>query len=209
MIAALKKKKPTIEILTDDNYMVLKARKIGCQYGAEVSSFSLFKLLGPEGVGCLVGKAEILNLIRKKMYSGGSKVQGYEAMDALRSLVYAPVAFAIQAEEADKIVEQLNSGEAGVKEAYIVNAQSRVVLVELERPIAKKVLRECRKLGAASYPVGSESKYEIPALFYRVSGTFRAAYPEMEETTIRINPMRAGKDTVLRVLREAIAKASD
>lgn len=208
VIQAIKKAKPEMTILTDDNYVVFKAEKIGCQLGADVSAFSLFKLFGPEGVGCLVGKAELLNRVRRKMYSGGSKVQGHEAMEALRSMVYAPVSFAIQAEEANKIVAELNAGEAGVKQAYIVNAQSRVVLVELEQPIAKKVLAESRKLGAASYPVGSESKYEIPALFYRVSGTFRAAYPEMEDTTIRINPMRAGKDTVLRILREAIAKAS-
>ncbi|RRD96248.1 aminotransferase class V-fold PLP-dependent enzyme [Clostridiales bacterium COT073_COT-073] len=208
VIDFLKKVKPELEILTDDNYVVFKSEKIGCQLGAEVSAFSLFKLLGPEGIGCLAGKREVLDSVRKKMYSGGSKVQGHEAMEALRAMVYAPVAFAIQAEVADKIVEELNSGETGVKQAYIVNAQSRVILVELERPIAKKVLEESRKLGAASYPVGSESKYEVPALFYRISGTFRAAYPEMEETTIRINPMRAGQDTVLRILREAIAKAS-
>ncbi len=205
----LKRMKPTIEILTDDNYVVFKAPRIGCQAGADVSAFSLFKLFGPEGIGCLIGKKEMLDAVRQRMYSGGSKVQGHEAMDALRSMVYAPVSFAIQSETADQIVRILNAGEPGIKEAYIVNAQSRVILVELKKPIAKKVLAISRSLGAASYPVGSESRYEIPALFYRVSGTFRAAYPEMEETTIRINPMRAGKETVLRILREAVAKAEE
>lgn len=205
----LKKMKPEIEILTDDNYVVFKAPKIGCQLGADVSAFSLFKLFGPEGIGCLIGRKEVLDAVRGKMYSGGSKVQGHEAMEALRSMVYAPVSFAIQSETADQIVKVLNAGEPGIKQAYIVNAQSRVILVELEKPIAKKVLAASRGLGAASYPVGSESRYEVPALFYRVSGTFRAAYPEMEETTIRINPMRAGKETVLRILREAVAKAEE
>lgn len=193
VIDKLKEVKPSLVILTDDNYVVFKAHKIGCQLGAEVSAFSLFKLFGPEGIGCLVGSKKVLDAIRAKMYSGGSKVQGHEAMEALRSMVFAPVSFAIQREEADKIVAELNSNVKGIKQAYIANAQSRVILVEFEKPIAKKVLAESRKLGAASYPVGSESRYEVPPLFYRVSGTFRAADPKMEEATIRINPMRAGK----------------
>lgn len=208
VIKVLKQKKEGLLILTDDNYVVFKSHRIGCQLGADVSAFSLFKLFGPEGIGCLIGKANVLDSVRKKMYSGGSKVQGHEAMEALRSMIYAPVSFAIQSEVADQIVEEINNGITGIKQAYIVNAQSRVILVEFEKPIAKRVLEESRHLGAASYPVGSESKYEIPALFYRVSGTFKAAYPEMEETTIRINPMRAGKETVLRILKEAMKRAN-
>jgi hypothetical protein len=61
----------------------------------------------------------------------------------------------------------------GVKDAFIVNAQSKVLLVEFTEPIAKKVLVEAEKLGAAPYPVGSESKYEFVPMFYRISGAFQ------------------------------------
>lgn len=195
-------------ILIDDNYVVMKAEKIGVQLGADASAFSLFKLLGPEGVGCVVGKKHIIDKIRKMNYSGGSQVQGHEAMDALRSMVYTPVSFAIQAEEGNKIIDRLNSGEIeGIQSAFIANAQSRVILVELKEPIAKRVLEISAKLGAAPYPIGAESRYEVTAMFYRVSGTFLKSDPGLADSMIRINPMRAGADTVLRILKASIGQA--
>ncbi len=208
VIGKLKAMNPSLQILVDDNYTAMKAPKIGAQLGADASAFSLFKLLGPEGVGCIVGTRAVIEKVRKINYSGGSQVQGYEAMEALRSMVYVPVALAIQAEQGTAVVDRLNAGELdGVKNAFIANAQSRVILVELEEPIAKEVLVEAEKLGAAPYPVGAESRYEIEAMFYRVSGTFLAANPDFEQSMIRINPMRAGADTVIRVLKEAIKAA--
>ncbi|GAA0182249.1 PLP-dependent transferase [Clostridium sediminicola] len=208
VIKKIKETKEDIDILIDDNYVVMKAEKAGVQLGADASAFSLFKLLGPEGIGCVVGKKSIIEKIRNINYSGGSQVQGYEAMDALRSLVYAPVSLAIQAEEGNKIIDRLNSGEIkGIKNSFIANAQSRVILVEFEEPIAKKVLEHSSKLGAAPYPIGAESRYEIAAMFYRVSGTFLKSDPRLADYMIRINPMRAGADTVLRVLKEAINSA--
>ncbi|SKC81753.1 aminotransferase class V-fold PLP-dependent enzyme [Maledivibacter halophilus] len=208
VINKLKSVNNDMTILVDDNYVVMKAEKIGVQLGADVSAFSLFKLLGPEGLGCVAGKGSIIDKIRQMNYSGGSQVQGHEAMNALRSLVYAPVSLAIQAEEGNKIVYRLNSGEVrGIKSSFIANAQSRVVLVEFEKPIAKDVLKYSSKLGAAPYPIGAESKYEVTAMFYRVSGTFLKSNPKLEDYMIRINPMRAGADTVIRVLKEAIDKA--
>ena len=68
-----------------------------------------------------------------------------------------------------------------------------------------KMLEEAQKRGALPYPVGAESKYEIPPLFYRLSGTFRQANPQSEHCAIRINPNRSGEETVLRILRESIA----
>lgn len=207
VIKKIKETKEDIEILIDDNYVVMKAEKAGVQLGADASAFSLFKLLGPEGIGCVVGKKSIIEKIRNLNYSGGSQVQGYEAMDALRSLVYAPVSLAIQAEEGNKIIDRLNSGEIeGIKNSFIANAQSRVILVEFEQPIAQKVLEHSSKLGAAPYPIGAESRYEIAAMFYRVSGTFLKSDPRLADYMIRINPMRAGADTVLRVLKESINK---
>ncbi|HHW56813.1 MAG TPA: aminotransferase class V-fold PLP-dependent enzyme [Clostridia bacterium] len=197
-----------VPIIIDENYVVMKAPYIGVQLGADVSVFSMFKLLGPEGIGCVVGKKYIIDEIRKITYSGGSQVQGPEAMEALRSLVYTPVLLAIQAMQVDEIVKRLNAGEIkGVKKAYVANAQSRVVLVEFEEPIAAKVLKYAEEMGAVPYPVGSESRYEIGAMFYRVSGTFIKNNPDIKNYVIRINPMRAGADTVIRILKEAVKKS--
>ena len=96
----------------------------------------------------------------------------------------------------------------GVRHAFVANAQSRVVLVELEEEIAESVLKEAEKLGAAPYPVGAESKYELAPMFYRVSGTFRASDPALEHRMIRINPMRGGADTVIRILKESIERVT-
>lgn len=209
VIKKLKELNKDMTILVDDNYVVMKAERIGAELGADASAFSLFKLLGPEGIGCVVGKKAVIDGIRKLNYSGGSQVQGHEAMDALRSLVYAPVALAIQAEEGNKIVDRLNAGEVeGIQAFFLANAQSRVVLVQFERPVAKKVLEYAAKLGAAPYPVGAESRYEITAMFYRISGTFIESNPELEEYMIRINPMRAGADTVIRILKAAVEKVA-
>lgn len=208
VIKVIHQVKRDIPIITDDNYAVMKVRKIGVQCGAQLSAFSLFKLLGPEGIGCLIGKSSYVSKVIELNYSGGSQVQGHEAMSALRGLVYAPVQLAIQAEVNEELVLRLNNGEVkGVKNAFIANAQSKVLLVELERNIAKKVLMEAEKLGAAPNPVGAESKYEFVPMVYRVSGTFRASDPTLEERMIRINPMRSGADTIIRIIREAIERA--
>jgi hypothetical protein len=196
-----------IPIVVDDNYVVMKAPKIGVQLGADISAFSMFKLLGPEGIGCVVGRKSFIDKIRKANYSGGSQVQGPEAMDALRSLVYAPVSFAIQAEQCDIIARRLNNNEVdGIKKAYIANSQSRVVIVEFKDPIAKLVLKYAEELGAVPYPVGSDSRYEIGAMFYRVSSSFIRDNPEIDKYAIRINPMRAGAETVIRILKEAVSQ---
>ena len=94
--------------------------------------------------------------------SGGMQTQGHEALDVLHGLVYAPVALAIQAQVNDTCVRRLVSGEIPeVKDAFLANAQSKVLLVEFREPIAEAVLREAEKLGAAPNPVGAESKYEM------------------------------------------------
>lgn len=208
VIKVIRTVKVDIPIITDDNYAVMKVRKIGVQCGAQLSAFSLFKLLGPEGIGCLIGERSYIDKVIAFNYSGGSQVQGHEAMAALRGLIYAPVQLSIQAEVNEELVLRLNNGEVcGVKNAFIANAQSKVLLVELEENIAKKVLIEAEKLGAAPNPVGAESKYEFVPMVYRVSGTFRAADPSLEERMIRINPMRSGADTIIRIIRESIEKS--
>jgi hypothetical protein len=89
----------------------------------------------------------------------------------------------------------------------VANAQSRVVIVELDKPVAPAVLERAAALGAAPYPVGAESRYEIAPLFYRVSGTFLRSDPSLGARMIRINPMRAGAETVVSILRRALAEA--
>jgi O-acetylhomoserine/O-acetylserine sulfhydrylase-like pyridoxal-dependent enzyme len=196
-----------IPIITDDNYAAFKVSKIGCQYGADLSTFSTFKLLGPEGIGCVVGKKEYIEIINSSQYSGGSQTQGHEALEVLRGLVYAPVALAIQAEVNEELLIRLNNGEIeAVKTAFLANAQSKVLLVEFKEEIAAQVLLEAEKLGAAPNPIGAESKYEIVPMFYRVSGTFRSSDTSLEKRMIRINPMRSGADTVIRILEEALRR---
>lgn len=128
-------------------------------------------------------------------------------MDVLHGLVYAPVALALEAGVSEECVQRLNAGEIPeVKQAFVANAQSKVILVEFKEKIAKTILKEAENLGAAPYPVGCESKYEMVPLFYRISGTFRKTDPLLEERMIRINPLRAGSDTVIRIIKESIER---
>lgn len=155
-----------VPALTDDNYAVMKVARIGCECGANVSTFSCFKLFGPEGVGAVVGDADVINRIRATLYSGGSQIQGAQALEVLRGLVFAPVMHAVQAGVSERLLALLNGGAVPeVKSAVIANAQSKVLIVEFHQPIAARVLEEAQKRGALPYPVGAESKYEIPPLF--------------------------------------------
>lgn len=209
VIGVIKSRSPQTPILTDDNYAVMKVKKIGVECGADLSAFSLFKLLGPEGIGCVTGRRKYIDHIVRKNYSGGGQVQGHEALAALRGLVYAPVALAIQAEVLEECRSRLNHGEVpGVRRAFIANAQSKVLLIEFEAPVAAVVLQAAGQLGAAPHPVGAESKYEMAPMFYRLSGTFRESDPALAERMIRVNPMRSGADTVLRILRLSLAAVS-
>lgn len=194
-----------IPIVTDDNYAVMKVHKIGAELGADLSCFSTFKLLGPEGIGCIVGKKKYIDTLRRENYSGGLQVQGHEALDVLRGLVYAPVALANQARVVTELRDRLNNNEIpGIKRAYIANAQSKVLLVEFEEPIAKQVLEHVVKYGGVPNPIGAESKYEIAPMIYRVSGTFKAYDPTLLNNTVRINPYRTGPDTIINILKSCL-----
>lgn len=196
-----------IPIITDDNYAVMKVNKIGIQCGADLSCFSAFKLLGPEGIGIVVGKKCYIDLLVKENYSGGMQTQGYEAIDVLNGFTYAPVSLAIQSKVNEECLKRLNNGEIPkVKKSFLANAQSKVILVEFYDDIAEKVLIEAEKLGAAPNPIGAESKYEIIPMFYRVSSTFIQYDKTLEKRMIRINPMRAGADTIIRIIKEALER---
>jgi hypothetical protein len=55
VIQALQAALPRARLVVDDNYAALRVPKIGIQLGAQVSTFSLFKLLGPQGIGLVLG----------------------------------------------------------------------------------------------------------------------------------------------------------
>jgi hypothetical protein len=209
LIATCRLAQPGVRILVDDNYTALHVPRIGIQLGADLSTFSLFKLLGPAGIGVVAGNAEIISRIRTDAYSGGSQVQGPEAMDALRSLATSPVLLAVGAEVVDETVRRLNRGEVeGVAAAYISDHQERTVLVELEQPVAKRVVGAANQLGASTRPVGSSSRYEVGVLVYRISRALMEADPTLAARFLRINPFRAGPDTVIRILRRSLEMIS-
>jgi len=205
LIEFIRKENATIPIITDDNYSALKTKGLGSQFGGTLACFSTFKLLGPEGIGCIVGDKEYIEKLKKENYSGGGQVQGHEALDVLKGMIYAPVSLAISAQVSQEVCQRINNHEVeGLESAFVVNAQSKVVIVKLKEANAKRVIEASSKLGALPNPVGAESQYEFCPLIYRVSGTFRAMDPQAEDTMIRINPNRSGADTILRILKEAM-----
>jgi len=46
-------------------------------------------------------------------------------------------------------------------------------------------------------------------MFYRVSGTFLSSDPTLAKKMIRINPLRSGVETILRILEESIHRATE
>lgn len=196
-----------IIILADENYAVNKVEKLCCEAGADASTFSTFKLLGIPGIGLITGKKELIQKIHEQNYSGGGQVQGPEATEVLRSLVNNPVLLAVQNLSVDEITDRLNKKEVGhVEKAVKANLEERIILVKLDLPIAREVISEAIKMGALPHPVGSESRYEVQALFYRVAKVILEEEPLFAKYVIRINPMRSGPDTVIRILAASIKK---
>ena len=207
IIEEVRKIDQKVRIIVDENYAVNKVRYLGSAAGADASAFSTFKLLGIPGIGLITGRKEVIRKIHEQNYSGGGQVQGPEATEVLRSLVNNPVLLAVQDKAIDEIVERLEQGEVKhVAKVLKANLEERILLVKLDLPIAKEVNIEAEKLGALPHPVGSESRYEIQALFYRVAKVMIEEEPLYENFVIRINPMRSGPDTVIRILKEAIEK---
>ncbi len=209
VISLVKEVRPNLPIIVDDNYCAMKMKGIGVEYGADFSTFSGFKLLGPEGIGIVIGKQELIEQIHNRNYSGGGQVQGFEAHELIRSMTFAPVMLAIQNEQVENLCERLNNGEVeGIKGVYITNSQSKNVIVELDQPIATQVIERASKYGAATYPVGAESRYELIPMIYRVSGSFLEGQPKLKDYGIRINPMKSSANTVIRILNEVMKELS-
>lgn len=196
-----------VRTLTDDNYAVFRVPSSGVELGSDASCFSLFKLHGPEGVGAVVGAADLVSRVRADNYSGGGQVQGHQALDALRALTHVPVLWAVQSRVGAEVAERLAAGEVpGVAAVRLANAQDRCVLVQLTEPVAARLPETAQRFGAASYPVGSNSRYEIAPLFYRMSSSSLDDAPELADWVVRVNPMRAGADQVLDILRRSLAE---
>ncbi|MCX4528362.1 aminotransferase class V-fold PLP-dependent enzyme [Streptomyces sp. NBC_01551] len=199
-----------VRTVVDDNYAVLRVPACGVELGADASCFSLFKLHGPEGVGVVAGARDLVGRVRADNYSGGGQVQGHQALDALRALTHVPVMWALQSQVATEVAARLAAGEVpGVAEVRIANAQDRCLLVRLERPVARVLPAVAARFGAASYPVGCDSRYEIAPLFYRLSGSALTDSPGLADRTVRINPMRAGADLVVGILRRSLAELGE
>ena len=205
LIDFIRKIQPEVKIVVDENYAVFKVEQLGCEAGADLSTFSCFKVMGIPGVGCVVGKKKYIDKLREHNYSGGGQVQGPEASEILRSLVNVHALLGTQNLAVEEIHQRLNASEINhVRKAVKANIEERILLVQLDLPIAKQVMEEASKLGALPYPVGSESRFEVHTMFYRVSRTMMEKDPIFANYVIRINPMRAGADTVLRILDESI-----
>jgi threonine aldolase len=210
LIGEIRKTAQDIPIVVDENYAVNKVRELGAACGGDASVFSGFKLLGLPGIGVVVGKKDLIAKVHEQNYSGGGQVQGPEASELLRSLVNNPILLAVQDRSVDQIADRLSSGEVShVEKAVKANLEERIILVKLDLPIAEEVMAEAVKLGALPYPVGSESRYEVQSLFYRVAKVMLDKDPIFRKYVIRINPMRSGPDTVIRILDEAIRKVLD
>lgn len=200
-----------IPIITDDNYAVMRARKIGTETGADLSAFSTFKLLGPEGVGCIVGKKRYIEAASKALSSAGCQVQGPAAMEVIRGMIYAPVALAIQkkaiTETAERINEKRQDSPAWgkyIEGAFPLEAGHPNIVMILKEPKAGEFLRLCREAGAAGYSVGEESRYDVLPVFTHISSNFIKADPDLDSRCFRINPFRCGPDTVMEILDRVI-----
>jgi hypothetical protein len=192
-------------VIVDDNYAVMRIPRIGVQHGAAASAFSLFKLHGPEGIGVVIGDEDIVDRMHHANYSGGGQVQGTQALAALQALVMVPLNWAAQAEQTQELCARLAAGAVpGVADAVLANAQDLCVIALLDQPIATELPRFAARRGAAPFPVGSNSRYEICPMVYRLSSSTLANQPALPDWAVRINPMRSGADLVVNLLTSAL-----
>ena len=217
IIELIKSSKFNPIIMTDESYAAMHSQHIGVKLGADLSAFSLFKLFGPPGISIVLAGTErgvrILEKVRGTISSGGTIVQGPEAMDVLRSIVHAPVMQAISNRVIKEVVDRINNGEIeGVRRAYASDVHLRHIVVELTDPIDKKVMDVISEFGACTWLVGAESRYEIA---FAVNSKdeipeariYQEANPELEGHILVVIPFRAGADTIIRVLKQGINNA--
>ena len=198
-----------VKILVDDNYAVTRSPHIGVQFGADASALSLFKLLSPHPIGVVLADSDSIGRVRRDLSSAGCQIQGPHAMAALRALLFAPVALAVQNATIHQTVAAINDGVGSaafpfVARAYAAQPGIRCIVVLFDRPIAEEFLRSAWRNGSPSQSVGEEAQFEFLPLFTYLTSTFLKATPGLEKFAVRINPMRGGPETVLRVLTAAL-----
>jgi hypothetical protein len=130
-------------------------------------------------------------------------------MDALRSLVYAPVALAVQnrvvIEAAAEINRQIEAGALPhLHRAIPAQVSMRSIALVFEVPIAESFLAAAWRHGSPSRSVGEEARYDLVPLFTYLAGTFIKGMPGIERYVVRVNPLRGGADTIMRVLTAAL-----
>jgi hypothetical protein len=199
-----------VKVITDDNYAVMRSRKIGVQLGADASAFSLFKLLSPVQIGCVLGDEELVSGIRRDLSSAGCQVQGPAAMQALRMLVFAPVALAIQNATVLETTQQVNDLVAAGSLPYVRGAVAaqpgiRCSVLVFDEPVAEAFVRSAWRNGSPSQSVGEEAQPEMLPLFTYLTSTFLKGMPGLEKYAIRINPMRGGTSTIMRIIEASLA----
>jgi hypothetical protein len=210
VIAAVKETAADVRVLADDNYAVMRVPSISVQAGADASAFSLFKLLAAANIGCVLANGDVVTGIRHDLSSAGCQVQGPEAMEALRSLVYAPVALAIQDRVVTETAARLNELAAagrlpGVAAAVPAQPAIRSVVLVFDEPVAEAFLAAAWRHGSPSRSVGEEAAIEVLPLFTYLTGTFLRGTPGLEQYCLRINPMRGGSEAIVRVVLDALA----
>ena len=131
-------------------------------------------------------------------------------MQALRSLVYVPVALALQDQAVVEAANRINAlvaegGLDGVAGAVAAQPAIRSVVLVLSQPVAEAFLASAWRHGSPSRSVGEEAATEVLPLFTFLTGTFLRGSPGLQRWCVRINPMRGGPDGVLRVLQAALA----
>lgn len=199
----------SVRVIVDDNYAVMRSTRIGVQMGADVSAFSLFKLLSPVQIGCVLGDEELVSTVRRDLSSAGCQVQGPAAMQALRMLVFAPVALAIQNNTVLEVTDRINARVAVgdlplLRGAVAAQPGIRCSVLVFDRPVAEAFVRSAWRNGSPSQSVGEEAQPEVLPLFTYLTSTFLKGMPGLEKYAIRINPMRGGADTILRILDAAL-----
>jgi hypothetical protein len=210
VVSTVRAASASLPIVVDDNYAPLKAPRLGAALGADVSAFSLFKHGGPEGIGCILARAGLGERILPFMNSGGSIVQGPEAIAVVEALGRAALPTARQTLVNREVGRRLAEGEvAGVRRAIACHCPETIIMVELDEPIAAGVRQAAGELGAATRPVGMESYHEVVPAFIRPSKSLMSDRPGIEDHVVRIDAMRAGPDLVIDLLRRAVETASD
>ncbi len=158
-------------------YAVMKVARIGCECGANVSTFSCSSCLG---------RRALVQWLAMPMLLVGFAPRFTPAAARSRHSCVGSVAWAgVRASDARCRQGYLNGCWlcltavrccTEVKSAVIANAQSKVLIVEFHQPIAARVLEEAQKRGALPYPV---SAAEVKSRRYFI------AFPERSARQIR------------------------